>query len=115
MKRLVLLCVVSCSHNNAGVATLVASNVAIVCDSIQTIHATQQWSMWYERNPLIRDARPEVIVAYGTVAILTNTLVWWMLPDRWRPIWGAGITGMEGATVVSNALGAGRQHPYLCW
>lgn len=94
-----------CSHmRHVDRALLVASTAGLACDWAQTRgEAMGGWSVSYETNPLL-GAKPDpgLVDAYFLTAILTNLVVWTVIPRGWRSAIPATVTLAQIDSVASN-------------
>ena len=92
-----------------NVAALITSTALLACDGAQTAKmAGEKWRTTWERNPVM-GATPDTttVGVYFASAVLINAAVWAVLPERYRAVLPAAVTGVEARTIADNAARTG--------
>lgn len=110
MKALILVILVGCSNVHVNRAALVASTASLAWDWSQTRGMAERgWDGGAtERNPIMGSS-PGVgfVDQYFLSVIVVNTLVWLAMPQRYRAVLPAVVTGVQARTIMGNMQTAG--------
>lgn len=102
MRFLLLVCLVGCIHVDR--AALVTSSAALACDWLQTRSAASSgWHEMSEGNPLLgSEPTPQAVDTYFAAVVLTNALLWYVTPARWRSAVPLGVVAVQTKTIARN-------------
>ena len=80
---------------------LAVSTAALACDWGQThAAAADHWAMMYEKNPVLGQApSTSTVNAYFAVAVVANTALWLLLPDRYKSIVPGVVIGVQAKAI----------------
>jgi hypothetical protein len=86
---------------------LIASNTALIVDWSQTRYIIKH--DYHEHNPILGSYPSQGDVnTYFATAIILNTALYWILPEKIKPYWYGGLTALEVAVITNNAtIGVG--------
>ena len=102
LKVLFVLACTSCVH--ADRAMLAVSTATIACDWGQTRQAAKSgWGVYYEKNPYLGE-EPGVlrVDSYFVTMLAANALIWVVVPEKWRTVYGITITGIQGRALYRS-------------
>ena len=94
---------VSCSTMRPFTATEAATDALIIADWAQTREIADNPDRWVERNPLLGSHPSKERVNWGIGgAMLANTVLHRVLPDKWLGRYQLCLIVAEGAAVAGN-------------
>ena len=107
MKAIILLFLVACTPNlrNVNRGMLVASTASIACDWGQTFHAASRgWGEYEEANPVMgRTPSTTRVATYFIGALVINAAVWYLLPNKLKPVFSVAVTGFQSRVIYNNS------------
>lgn len=102
---LLLICIVSCSQQfgRKYSAKEAATDALIIADWAQTLEIAEHPERWQENNPLLgkHPSKERVNWSIGA-ALLTNTVLHRVLPDKYLGKYQIALCVVEGAAVAGN-------------
>lgn len=86
--------------NRMGIAT---ATLATACDWGSTSWAMSGKGGWIETNPMLGASPSQARVAeYMGASMVLTAAVWYVLPERYRPLLWGSVTAIEVNAVASN-------------
>lgn len=85
-------------------AALVTSTLSLACDWGQTRSAANEgWTGRFEANLIMGESpSTKVVDAYFSLALVTNIVVWAVLPPRWRSLFSGTVTLAQANAITGN-------------
>lgn len=113
MKTIIILLIllfpltVSADWDRYDTMLLSASTLALIVDWGTTLEIARHPDRYYESNPIL-GRHPSVggVNSYFVGCIVGNTVIMYLLPDKWRKVWAGGVLVIEFYAVGRN-LNAG--------
>jgi len=96
----------SCStwdRRDVNKALWAASTATLIADWGQTRYTAANPDRYYEKNKILGEQPSlDAVDRYFTGAVLLNTTMFFVLPEKWQTYWFAGLAGFELFIVGRN-------------